>query len=115
MMGKMFERRKVLPVACFALAACTNLGNRGSPAAAQAAGHAGTVITVGSFDFPESVLLASIYADALAAKGFPAQVLPNLGTCQLVDTALVNGMIQHVPPYAGLAQDFMSLDCARRR
>jgi hypothetical protein len=51
--------------------------------------------TVGSFDFPKRVLLASIYADALAAKGFPVRVLPNLGTRQLVDTALVNGMIPH--------------------
>ena len=76
---------------------------------AQAAGHPGTAITVGSFDFPESVLLAYIYADALAAKGFPVRVLPDLGTRELVDPALMNGLIQLVPEYSGSALDFLSL------
>jgi len=51
------------------------------------AGRADAAITVGSFDFPESVLLADIYAGALAAKGFPVRVLPDLGTRELVDPA----------------------------
>jgi osmoprotectant transport system substrate-binding protein len=64
---------------------------------------------VGSFDFPESVLLAHIYADALAAKGFPVGVVPDLGTRELVEPALMNGLIQLVPEYAGSALGFMSL------
>ena len=118
-MGEMFERRKVLPAACCApavlRAACTNSGNRGSPAAAQPAGRAGTLTAVRSLDFPESLLLASIYADALAAESFLLRILPNLGTRELVGTALVNDLIQLVPEYVGSAQDFMSLDGVRRR
>jgi len=72
------------------------------------------VITVESFDCTESVPLAYINADTLAAKSFPLQILPNLGTCELVDTALVNDLVQLVPEYAGLAQDLISLDCARQ-
>jgi osmoprotectant transport system substrate-binding protein len=64
---------------------------------------------VGSFGFPESVLLAYIYGDALAAKGFPVRVLPDLGTRELVDPALMNGLIQLVPEYAGSALELMSL------
>jgi len=64
---------------------------------------------VGSFDFPGSVLLAYLYADALAAKGFPVRVLPDLGTRELVDPALMNGLIQLVPEYAGSALGFISL------
>jgi osmoprotectant transport system substrate-binding protein len=64
---------------------------------------------VGSFNFPESVLLAHIYAGALAAKGFPVRVLPDLGTRELVDPALMNGLIQLVPEYTGSALDFLSL------
>jgi len=113
MMGKMPGWWKVLGAACLALAAlcaaCTSAGNRGPPAQAQAAGRTGTAITVGSFDFPESVLLAYIYADALAAKGFPIRVMPDLGTRELVDPALMNGLIQLVPEYSGSALDFMSL------
>jgi osmoprotectant transport system substrate-binding protein len=67
------------------------------------------VIDVGSFDFPESVLLANIYADALKAKGFPVRVLPGLGSRELVDPALMSGLIQLVPEYAGSALQFISL------
>src|SRR2546421_195513 len=67
------------------------------------------VITVGAFDFPESVLLAHIYGDALKAKGFPVRVLPGLGSRELVDPALMSGLIQLVPEYAGSALQFNSL------
>jgi osmoprotectant transport system substrate-binding protein len=107
----MLRRRTVLRTACFALAvlcaACSSPSGRSPSGHAAAAG--GKAITVGSFDFPESVLLAYIYADALAAKGFPVRVLPDLGTRELVDPALMNGLIQIVPEYSGSALDFMSL------
>jgi osmoprotectant transport system substrate-binding protein len=100
---------RVLSAACLALAvlcaACTGPGHHGSP---QARAGAAT-ITVGSFDFPESILLAYIYADALAAKGFPVRVLPDLGSRELVDPALMSGLIQLVPEYTGSALDFLSL------
>ncbi len=67
------------------------------------------VITVGSFDFPESVLLAEIYGQALAADKFPVSILPNLGPREVVDPALVAGLIQLVPEYAGSALGFFSL------
>jgi osmoprotectant transport system substrate-binding protein len=105
------RQRRVLSAAGLVLAvlcaACTGPGHHGS---AQApAGHAQATITVGSFNFPESVLLAHIYAGALAAKGFPVRVLPDLGTRELVDPALMNGLIQLVPEYTGSALDFLSL------
>jgi osmoprotectant transport system substrate-binding protein len=107
------RRGNIVRAVCLALAvlcaACTGPGSSGPPDQARAAGPARTEITVGSFDFPESVLLAHIYADALAAKGFPAWVLPDLGTRELVDPALMNGLIQIVPEYAGSALGFMSL------
>jgi osmoprotectant transport system substrate-binding protein len=113
MMRKMAQRRNVLQAACLALAvlccACTSSGDQGSAARVQTAGHSGPAITVGSFDFPESILLAYIYADDLAARGFAVRVLPDLGTRELVDPALMNGLIQLVPEYSGSALDFMSL------
>jgi osmoprotectant transport system substrate-binding protein len=105
------RQRRVLSAACLALAvmcaACTGPSNRGSPP--TSAGRADATITVGSFDFPESVLLAHIYAGALAAKGFPVRVMPDLGTRELVDPALMNGLIQIVPEYTGSALGFLSL------
>ena len=89
-MGRMVEGRTLLHAACFALAvlgaARTNPGNRGSSAQARTARPAGAAITAGSFDFPKSTL----------------------GTRELVDQALINGLIQLVPGYAGSALDFMS-------
>ena len=56
--------RAVLTAACtglaVALSACTS-STRSRPVRRRAAGRHGAVITVGSFDFPESVLLAEIY------------------------------------------------------
>jgi len=104
--------RAVLTAACaglaVTLAACTSSSGH-VPSAGKPAGRDGTVITVGSFDFPESVLLAQVYGQALAADGFPARVLPDLGPRELVDPALMNGLVQLVPEYAGSALQFTSL------
>ena len=67
------------------------------------------MITVGSFDFPESGLLAEIYGQALAVHGFRVRIMPELGSRELVDPALMNGLIQVVPEYAGSALEFVSL------
>jgi osmoprotectant transport system substrate-binding protein len=90
------------------LAACTSSGGHVS-SAGKPAGRDGAVITVGSFDFPESVLLAQIYGQALAANDFPVRILPDLGPRELVDPALMNGLVQLVPEYAGSALQFTSL------
>ena len=67
------------------------------------------MITVGSFDFPESVLLGYLYAGALSARGYPVRVLPDLGSRELVDPALMTGLIQLIPEYTGSALEFVSL------
>jgi osmoprotectant transport system substrate-binding protein len=94
----------LLTVAC---AACTTASSRAPTAGRPGSGS--TVITVGSFNFPESILLAYLYADVLAGKGYPVRVLPDLGTRELVDPALMVGLIQLVPEYTGSALDFASL------
>jgi osmoprotectant transport system substrate-binding protein len=105
------ERRTAAYVACLALAVMCCACACGSAAAdhADGAGQHGAVITVGSFDFPESVLLADIYAGALTAQGFPVRVLPDLGARELVDPALMSGLVQVVPEYSGSALEFVSL------
>jgi osmoprotectant transport system substrate-binding protein len=83
--------------------------SRGPPSGAPTAGRHRAVITVGSFDFPESVLLTHMYGDALKAKGFPVRILADLGSRELVDPALMSGLVQVVPEYAGSALQFISL------
>jgi len=107
-------RRSVIGAVCLVLviacAACTASGGRSPPGPATVGGDAGPgVITVGSFDFPESVLLAYLYAGALSARGYPVRVLPDLGSRELVEPALMTGLVQLVPEYTGSALEFVSL------
>jgi osmoprotectant transport system substrate-binding protein len=95
-----------LALAC---AACTASGGRSPPGPASAGDAGPAVISVGSFDFPESVLLAYLYAGALSARGYPARVLPDLGSRELVEPALMTGLVQLVPEYTGSALEFVSL------
>lgn len=104
---------QILRAACLglavALSACTSGGGRvASPASGPAGAHR-AVITVGSFDFPESVLLAEIYGKALATEKFHVRIMPNLGARELVDSALMTGLVQLVPEYSGSALEFFSL------
>ena len=92
--------------------ACVPAGGPGSPSGARAAGWNRGLITVGSFDFAESGLLAEIYGQALAVHGFRVRIMLEPGNRELVDPALMNGLIQVVPEYAGSALEFVSLGCA---
>ena len=70
-------------------------------------------ITVGSFGFPESVLLAEIYSQALEAGGFTVERAFGLGPREFVGPALDRGLVELVPEYAGTALAFRSLGAGR--
>jgi len=58
-------------------------------------------VTVGSAGFPENVLLANIYGDAMAAKGVKVSKHLNIGERSVYLTALKGGEIGFVPEYSG--------------
>ena len=58
-------------------------------------------ITVGSADFPESTLLADIYADAMSAKGVQVTKKLNIGERSAYMAALNDGSIGFIPEYTG--------------
>ncbi len=66
-------------------------------------------ITVGSFGFAESVLLAEIYSQALEAGGYRVERAFGLGPREFVGPALSMGLIELLPEYAGSALAFRSL------
>ena len=66
-------------------------------------------ITVGSFDFAESELVAEIYSQALEGEGYDVQRAFGLGPREFVLPALAGGLIEVVPEYAGSALQFSSL------
>lgn len=64
-------------------------------------------ITVASFNFDESQVVAEIYAQALEGAGFTVHRLPQVGTRELVIPAMERGLIEVVPEYAGSAVSFL--------
>jgi osmoprotectant transport system substrate-binding protein len=92
-------------VSVLALAACGGDGTEGaSPQVLE-----DDRITVASFDFAESELLAEIYSQAMEAAGFDVERVPRLGRREFVGPALARGLVEFVPEYAGTALEFVSL------
>ncbi|MEO3857270.1 ABC transporter substrate-binding protein [Acrocarpospora sp. B8E8] len=93
--------------AVFTLSACgggSDPLSQATPTAAAPASSGGTTaasVTVGSFDFPESVLLASIYAQALQAKGVTVTEKPNIGSREIVYDQIKSGGLTILPEYIG--------------
>ncbi|HET6954469.1 MAG TPA: ABC transporter substrate-binding protein [Acidimicrobiales bacterium] len=63
----------------------------------------GRGVVVASFNFPESRLLAEIYAAALEDEGIEVRREIDLGRRELVDPALRQGLVDVVPEYLGSA------------
>ena len=61
------------------------------------------VITVTSFDFPESETLAELYGQALGQQGYPVAVVARLGPREIVQPALEQGRVDLVPGDLGSA------------
>lgn len=70
-------------------------------------------VTVGSFNFSESVLLANLYAKALEDAGYKVTVRANLGAREIVFPALEKGEIDLVPEYLGNALAYVAKDAAK--
>jgi osmoprotectant transport system substrate-binding protein len=65
-------------------------------------------ITVGSFNFPESEILAEIYAQALERAGYRVERRLGVGTREIVEPALERGLLELVPEYAGSLLEFLT-------
>jgi osmoprotectant transport system substrate-binding protein len=70
-------------------------------------------ISVGSFNFAESELLAELYAQSLEHAGYTVERELRIGPRELVSPALTTGLVELVPEYAGTALQFLSLGTER--
>ncbi|SEG94358.1 osmoprotectant transport system substrate-binding protein [Nonomuraea solani] len=104
--------------AMLALAACGGGGGTtgGNPLdttsavpSGSASGGGGGKAVIGSFDFDESVLLASIYAQALEAKGVQVEEKPRIGSREAVYDQVKGGGLTIVPEYNGNLLAFIDL------
>lgn len=88
-------------VAALALSACSG-GGSGDPLnnGSNGGGDSSSAIKVGSADFPESTLIAEVYAGALEAKGVKVDRQLGIGNRELYLRALQDGSIDLIPEYA---------------
>lgn len=98
-------RRLTKMTAALAVGALALTGCGGDPLATDESGSgdsgdAGSII-VGSADFPESQILAKIYALALTDIGMSVEERPGIGSREVYMVALQDGSIDLVPEYTG--------------
>src|SRR4051812_48717482 len=68
--------------------------------AAQAAPS--RTIVLGTKNFGEEFILGQLYKQALQAKGFKVTYKENIGSTEIIDTALTSGKINMYPEYTGV-------------
>ncbi len=69
---------------------------------AHAKSTAGPTIILGSKNFPEEDILGQLYKQALEAKGFNVSYKSEIGSTELMQTALTSGKINAYPEYTGV-------------
>lgn len=59
-------------------------------------------VTLGTKDFPEEFILGELYAQALEAQGYQVNLKKNIGSTEIIDTALTSQEIDGYPEYLGV-------------
>jgi osmoprotectant transport system substrate-binding protein len=59
-------------------------------------------VTIGTKNFTEQYVLGQLYKQALEAKGYKVVYKENIGSSELIDTALKSGKINFYPEYDGV-------------
>jgi osmoprotectant transport system substrate-binding protein len=78
-----------------------------NPLSSAPSGASGPSIVIGSADFPESELIATIYAQALRVKGIKAETKLNIGSREVYMPALLDGSIDLIPEYTGATLSYL--------
>jgi osmoprotectant transport system substrate-binding protein len=93
-------------LAMLLLVACASLGRPADPAPESATED--DAVTVGSFDFTESAIVAELYAQALERGGVRVVRQLRLGPREVVAPALQRGLVELVPEYSGSLYGFLT-------
>jgi osmoprotectant transport system substrate-binding protein len=110
--------RRIIGSAAVALTAVLTLGACGgggdplsessaSAAPATSGSGGGAKAVVGSANFPENVLLASIYSQALQAKGVQVEEKFNIGSREVIYDQVKSGALTVLPEYNGGLLSFL--------
>ncbi|SDQ39814.1 ABC transporter substrate-binding protein [Thermostaphylospora chromogena] len=109
-MRRFFSTVAMIAAATLAATACGGEDPLSSATPADSPSSAGTgggTVIVGSFNFPGSVLLGSIYAQALEAKGVTVEEKPDIGSREVVYDQIRSGGLSVLPEYNGALLAFI--------
>jgi osmoprotectant transport system substrate-binding protein len=101
--------RRAGPVVAFVLAMALLVAGGCTPAAKRPPPEdpRRPIITVTSFDFPESETLAELYGQGLRQQGYAVEVVARLGPREIVQPALEQGRVDLVLGYLGSTLNFL--------
>ena len=100
-----------IALASLSLAAC-QAGLEGAGQAPPTRSSSAEVV-IGSFNFPESQILAEIYEHALRSNAVPAKVISGVASREVMEPALEQGVVDIVPEYLGTALGFLRFDMVK--
>jgi osmoprotectant transport system substrate-binding protein len=83
-------------------AGCGGDDEAAAPATTEAAAEQPAVV-LGTKNFTEEFILGELYKQALEAKGYEVELKSNIGSTEIIDTALTSGQINFYPEYTGTA------------
>jgi len=78
-----------------------SLGSSANARVSQPASKAAPTISLGTKDFPEEFVLGQLYKQALEHKGITVDYHENIGSTEVIQTALRSGKINAYPEYVG--------------
>ncbi|WP_097235398.1 ABC transporter substrate-binding protein [Streptomyces sp. 1331.2] len=82
-------------------ASASSSGSAGAGGSGGSGGGSGSTVVIGSANFPENVLLGSIYSQALKAKGVKVEEKFNIGSREVLYGQLQSGNLTVLPEYNG--------------
>ena len=88
--------------AAFAISLGVAIVLGGFAGAARSASRSAPTIVIGTKNFPEEFILGELYKQALAAKGFTVKYKENIGSTEVIQTALTSNKINFYPEYTGV-------------
>jgi osmoprotectant transport system substrate-binding protein len=88
--------------AAFAISLGVAIVLGGFAGTAKPATHVGVPIIIGSKNFAEEFILGELYTQALEAKGYDVTYKENIGSTEIMTTALKSGKIDMYPEYTGV-------------
>jgi osmoprotectant transport system substrate-binding protein len=95
-------RAIALAVFAMLIAGCGSSGKTAATTAAGLPGKGKPPVRLATKNFTEEYVLGQLYAQALRRKGFTIVLKENVGSSEIVDRALADGVIDVYPEYIGV-------------